>query len=189
MTVGAADFAFGDLRKDGFPDEAAPSHGRDVTPFVAKVVELQNDRIALAAISARVGRQVLPHSKLVLFRADSSHLLHVSEMLVPVSQIPEALVLDVAGLAPRLTNASLAILEAELIDGFFDAASSASSRGRLHRTGILSHSSGRNNHIDTEIQTATRDSSVRETTTTRVCDTRMFGDSVLQSPDPAFLFF
>jgi hypothetical protein len=45
------------------------------------VVELKDDRIALAAINARVGCQVLLHAKLVLFRADGSHLL--SEMIVP----------------------------------------------------------------------------------------------------------
>jgi len=64
------------------------------------MVELENNRIALATIDAWVGCQVLPHAKLVLFRGDGSHLLHVSEVVVPVSQIPEALVFHLAGLAP-----------------------------------------------------------------------------------------
>ena len=131
IAVGAADLAFRDLLEDRFPDEAAPSHARDVTPLVALVVELKNDRIALAEINARVNCQELPHAALVLFRADGSHLLYMSEMLVPVSQVPDARVFGVAGLAPRLTNTPLAILEAELIDGFFDAAPSASSRIRF----------------------------------------------------------
>jgi hypothetical protein len=114
--------ALGNLFEDRLPDKSGPGHGRDVGPFVPKVVELQNDRVSLATINARVGCQVLPHAKLVLFRADGSHLLHVREMVVPVSQIPEVLLFDVAGLAPRLTNPSLSILEAELIDGLFDAA-------------------------------------------------------------------
>src|SRR5256885_11779941 len=57
-----------------------------------------------SAINARVSRQVLPHAALVLFRADDSHLLYVSEMLIPVSQVPKALVFGVAGLAPRLRS-------------------------------------------------------------------------------------
>jgi len=92
------------------------------------VVELENNWIALATIDAWVGCQVLPHATLVLLRADCAHLFHMSEMLVPVFQIPQPLVFDVAGLAPRLTNAPLAILEAELVDGFLDTAPSTSSR-------------------------------------------------------------
>jgi len=92
------------------------------------MVELENNRIALAAINARMGCQVLPHAQLVRFRTDGSHLLDVSEMFLSVSQIPEALVFHVARLAPRLTNPSLSILEAELIDGLFDAASGAGLR-------------------------------------------------------------
>jgi hypothetical protein len=117
------------------------------------VVELKNDRIALAAINARVGCQVLPHAKLVLFRADRSHRLHMSEMLVPVSQVPEVLVLDVTGFAPGLTNAALAIFEAELVDGFIDAAPSAPPRVSRHRTCILSRLLARNNHIRLRIRT------------------------------------
>src|SRR2546427_10182135 len=153
MAVGAADLAFGDLLEDRFPDKPGPRHRRNARPLVPQVVELKNDRIALAAINARVSCQVLPHAALVLFRADDSHLLYVSEMLVPVSQVPKALVFGVAGLAPRLTNTPLAMLEAELIDGFFDAAPSASSRNhRRHRTCILSLARARNNQIKTRMR-------------------------------------
>jgi hypothetical protein len=92
------------------------------------VVELKYDRIALTAIDARMSCQVLPHKALVLFSADGPHFLHMSEMLVPVSEIPKALVLGVAGLAPRLVDAPLAILEAKLIDWLLDSAPSADPR-------------------------------------------------------------
>jgi len=151
------------------------------------VVELQNDRIALAAINARVGCQVLPHAKLVLFRADGSHLLHMSEMLIPVSQVPEPLVLDVAGLAPRLANAPLAILEAELIDGFFDAASSASWRDAIEHAFYRLRVE--------ETSTSAREFGQRLVFISARDDNNMcvrhacWCGSVLQSPDPAFLFF
>jgi len=54
MTVGASDLAFRDLREDRFPDESGTRHSGDVTPFVPEVIELKNDRIALAAINARM---------------------------------------------------------------------------------------------------------------------------------------
>src|SRR5258705_11242056 len=39
--------------------------------------------------------------------------LHVSEMRIPVSQVPKALVFGAAGLAPRVVDTSLPILEAK----------------------------------------------------------------------------
>jgi hypothetical protein len=56
MAVGATNLTLRDLREDRFPDESAPSHAGDVTSLVAKVVELKDDRIALAAINARMRR-------------------------------------------------------------------------------------------------------------------------------------
>jgi hypothetical protein len=85
MTVGAPDLTLGNLFKDRFPNEPRPRHRRNASPFVAKVVELQNHRVALAAINAWVRCQVLPHAKLVLFRASRSHLLDVRKVLLPVS--------------------------------------------------------------------------------------------------------
>src|SRR5213083_2438181 len=65
---------------------------------------------------------------------------YVSDVLLAVLQVPDTLVFHVAGLAPRLADPSLAILEAEFFDRLFDAAPSAPARlGRLHRTCILSH--------------------------------------------------
>src|SRR5438034_6420090 len=85
---------------------------------------------------------------------------HVSDVFLAVLQIPDTLVFHVAGLAPRLADPSLAILEAELLDRLLDAAPSAGTRlGSLHRTCILSLAGARNNHISSRIQTTTRDSS------------------------------
>jgi hypothetical protein len=137
------------------------------------MVELKYDRIGLAAIHAWVQCKVRPHSPLVFRKGHGGCCLNPGEVTLTISQVPEALVLDETVLAPRVTYAELDIPETELIDWLLDVASAADLRFRLHRTCILSHASGRNNHIDTEIQTATRDSSVRETTTTRVCDTRV----------------
>src|SRR2546428_6709619 len=65
---------------------------------------------------------------------------HVSDVLLAVLQIPDALVFHVARLAPRLADPSLAILEAEFFDRLLDAAPSAFTRLTwVHRTCILSH--------------------------------------------------
>ena len=53
---------------------------------------------------------------------------HVSDVLLAVLQVPDTLVFHVAGLAPRLADPSLAILEAELLDRLLDAAPSAPTR-------------------------------------------------------------
>lgn len=50
---------FGDLRKDRFPDESGPGHGRDVSPLVSKMVELKNDRVALGAESLVYSKRIL----------------------------------------------------------------------------------------------------------------------------------
>ena len=49
----------------------------------------------------------------------------MSEMPVPVSQIPEALVLDETVFAPGVTDAKLWIPKTELIEGLLDAAFAA----------------------------------------------------------------
>jgi hypothetical protein len=57
MTVGADDFAFRDLR-----DDRGPGPSDQLTPnrefFVAQVVEVQDNWICLAAVNARVCREV-----------------------------------------------------------------------------------------------------------------------------------
>ena len=62
MTVGAADLALRDLFEDRVPLEAVQRHVGDVRALVSKMIEVQNDRIALPAVDTWMSRQVLPHT-------------------------------------------------------------------------------------------------------------------------------
>jgi hypothetical protein len=70
MTVGAADFAFGNLAKNEFPPRPVVEHVRDFVDLRAShMVELQDYRVIFPAIDARMtvemGKDldgVLPHS-------------------------------------------------------------------------------------------------------------------------------
>src|SRR5438034_10731191 len=65
MTVGAAALVFSDLFEDRVPLEAVQGHVGDVRPLVTKMIEVQNDRIALPAVDTWMSGQVLPHTDLV----------------------------------------------------------------------------------------------------------------------------
>ena len=82
------------------------------------MIKLQDHWVPLPAIYARVTCQVLPHATLVLFRTAVPHHPHVGDVFVAVLQIPEMLVLDVTGFAPRLTDAQLSVLEPNSSIGF-----------------------------------------------------------------------
>jgi hypothetical protein len=86
------------------------------------MVKLKYDRIGLAAIHAWMQCEVFPRSPLVYRKGHDGCCLNPGEVTLAISQVPEALVLDVAGLAPGLADASLSIFEAELIDGFLETA-------------------------------------------------------------------
>jgi hypothetical protein len=192
MAVRTKDLALRDLLDDGRPSETCPAHVCDVVALVTQVVELEDDRIALAALHAGVLRQVLPRAQLILVgRLIASHS-NMRDVFVAIALIPKAFVFNEAGLAPRVANAELGISETELIEGLFHAAFTAGfGFERLHRTCILSRRLARNNHIRTGIRTAIRDSSVRN----RLCASprnqgiRYFSHLTpcFQLSDPAFL--
>src|SRR5207247_6745821 len=103
------------------PLEAVKRHVGAVRALASKMIEVQNDRIALPAVDTWMSRQVLPHTELVFGGMLVSQHPHVSDVLLAVLQVPDTLVFHVAGLAPRLADPSLAILEAEFFDRIFDA--------------------------------------------------------------------
>src|SRR5437667_9510217 len=65
FVIGEADLALRDLFEDRVPLEAVQRHVGDVRALVSKMIEVQNDRIALPAVDTWMSRQVLPHTKLV----------------------------------------------------------------------------------------------------------------------------
>lgn len=66
MAVGAAHIALRDLRFDDTPTDVSVEELRYAERLVSAVVELQDDRIPLPAVHARVLEQVLQRSVLVL---------------------------------------------------------------------------------------------------------------------------
>jgi hypothetical protein len=57
MAVRAHDVAFGDLALDGLPTPS-PDKLRDVLDLVSLMIELEHERVAFAAVDARMGEQV-----------------------------------------------------------------------------------------------------------------------------------
>jgi len=139
MAVRTKDLAFRDLVEDGRPSDACPAHVCDVVALVTQVVELKDDRIALAAVHAGVLRQVSPRAQLVLVPGPIASYSNMRDVFLAIALIPKALVFNEAGLAPRVTDAELRISETELIEGFFYAALTARlAFDGMHRTPILS---------------------------------------------------
>ena len=132
VAVGTKNLAPLDLHEDGRPCESSCAHIRDSVPLVAEMVELQDDRVSLAALNARMLREVLPHSELVLVSGLVPGLADVRDMPLAIALVPSALVFDEAALAPRVTYAELGVPEAEFIEWFIDAAPSADLRFQLH---------------------------------------------------------
>jgi hypothetical protein len=75
------------------------------------VVKLKYNRIGLAAIHARVQREILPKPPLVFGKRHSGCRLNASEVTLTISQVPEPLVFGEACAAPRLTDASSGCLK------------------------------------------------------------------------------
>ena len=125
MTVRTEDLALRDLLEDGRPSETCSAHVSDVLALVTQVVELKDDRVALAAHHAGVLRQVSPRAQLILVRGLIASQSNVRDVFFAIALVPEALVFNEAGLAPRVTDAELGISETELIEWLGDAAVAA----------------------------------------------------------------
>jgi hypothetical protein len=69
MAVGAHDLAAGDLGLENGEQHAAPHQGRDLGALRAQMVELQDDRIRLAAVDARARAKECEHEGLRFFHA------------------------------------------------------------------------------------------------------------------------
>jgi hypothetical protein len=61
MAVGAEDLTLCDLYENRLPRETGLAHVSHIFAFVAEVIELKDDGVSLAALDARMLRQVLPH--------------------------------------------------------------------------------------------------------------------------------
>src|SRR5438874_9141305 len=102
MAVCAADLAFPDLRLDARPGTSAASVGRYIRDFVAQMIELEHDDVGLAAVHARVGREIFDDAATILSSSGSyvpqqTRLLAVSVFSVVLASVrPEAVA------APRL---------------------------------------------------------------------------------------
>jgi hypothetical protein len=133
MAVGTKNLALLDLHEDGRPCESSCAHIRDSVPFVAEMVELQDDRVSFAALNARMLREVLPHSELVLVSGLVPGLADVRDICLSRLRSYQARLYSTKQpLAPRVTDAELRVPEAEFIEWFLDAAPSADLRFRLH---------------------------------------------------------
>jgi len=86
---------------------------------------MKNNGISLAAIDARMRRQVFPDPALVFVLGRRTPFLDVCSVSIPVAFVPEALVVNETVFAPRVTDAELYIPEPELIDRLLQAASTA----------------------------------------------------------------
>jgi hypothetical protein len=127
VAICAPDLALRDFRNDCGPAER-PTHIGNVHSFVSEVVKLKYNRIGLAAIHARVQCEVFPNSPVVFRKSRCGRRLNARQVAFAIAQIPEPLVLGEAALAPRVTNAERGIAEAEFIEWFRNAASSARSQ-------------------------------------------------------------
>jgi hypothetical protein len=137
VAICATDFALLDFCKDRGPTERS-THIGHVHAFVPQVVKLKYNRIGLAAVHARVQREVFPNSLLVFRKRHGGRRLNTSEVTLAIAQVPEPLVLGEAALAPRVTDAEGWIPESELVEGFFYAALCANLGFKeRHRTHIL----------------------------------------------------
>jgi hypothetical protein len=115
VAICTSDLALRDLSNNREPTKGA-THVGNVLTFVSQVVKLKDNRVRLAAIYARVKGEVLPYPLLILRKGHGGCRLDASEVTLPISQIPEALVLDETFLAPGVTNRELGIAETEFVE-------------------------------------------------------------------------
>jgi hypothetical protein len=66
MAIAAPDCALVDLDLDVRPGETTKQHVRHVSPFVAEMVELENDGVRLATVHTPMLAEVIPCAFLIL---------------------------------------------------------------------------------------------------------------------------
>jgi len=100
MAVGTEDLTLRDLYEDRRPRETGLAHVGHIVAFVAEMIEVEDDRISLAALDAWMDRQVLPHESLVLVPSLVSSCSDVRDVPRAIAFVPSALVLSHAAFAP-----------------------------------------------------------------------------------------
>lgn len=127
MAIATTHNALGNFRLDLRPGESA-DHLSNAFALVGEMVELEHNGIALAAIDARMCREIAPDS--VLIDGSSSRAICLDPLLLMfrISEIPSSLRDGHAGAAPREPLTSLSVLEVEFLDRLRHTALRASSR-------------------------------------------------------------
>lgn len=102
MAVRAAHFALFDLRFDPCPCAPASGIGRDVSDFVADVIEFENDDVSLAAVHAWMLSEVIDDLLADLRASVRDVFVDSSALPLPVSLVIPRVRLSEAVPAPRL---------------------------------------------------------------------------------------
>src|SRR6266542_3048339 len=94
-------------------------------PPVTHVVELENNRIRLAAVDARMLTEVLPSSVLVFLSGPIVVPSDLGQLVLAIPQVPVVFVFPHAGTTPALPFSGLSRQEAEFIRRFAESTSCA----------------------------------------------------------------
>src|SRR5437763_864432 len=137
MTVGADDVALLDLGADRGPRPS--EHVADVGHLVTQVVELEHDRVCLAAVDAAMASQVLQDERLVALASGAGVAVHPSGPRFWVFPVPALVPFDVAWLAHVLQAVSSPAVHMELRRRLDLAATAAALRHRPEGKGQLAH--------------------------------------------------
>jgi hypothetical protein len=126
MTVGTADVALGDLRRDnrpGLPDYEK----RDLLALGCAIamVELQRDNVRLVTVDARMRPQVVPQETPILSPTCTDTIDLASDVLGAIAKVMRAPICGVAGSAVRLPRSSRLAPEGECRSWFDDTAPNA----------------------------------------------------------------
>ena len=87
MAVGASNLAFVDLGDDHASRPTSLDELRDVVQLVAQVIELEDMRIGLAAVDARMRCQVLPQKRTIDLFLTPLIRVYASYLAVPISGV------------------------------------------------------------------------------------------------------
>jgi len=104
MAVGAADFALGDLDRDGLPSPSVVRQLAHVLHLVTQMVELEDHRVRLAAIDAWMSQEIVRDSAAILGRDAIVIAPQAGDLSLVIRAISRDLVLGAASPAPGLES-------------------------------------------------------------------------------------
>jgi len=106
MAVRADDFALGDLSEDLIPRPPPTYELADIEPLVPEVVEVEDHRVGLAAVDARMAQEVLQQQPLVDLPEAFPSGLDAGPADISVCRVVLDHLIDVAVTAIRLPTVS-----------------------------------------------------------------------------------